>query len=64
VTERRYPISPGDKVRHIDGRSGVVEWIFPEHELSALPCARVRFKDGVTTLPLGFLQRVGSLEVD
>ena len=59
---RRYPISPADNVRHMDGRAGKVEDLC--RTADGLPGAMVRFGDKREICALGFLQRVGSLEVD
>lgn len=61
MSERRYPISAGDKVRHMDGRAGVVQRLAA---VAGLPGAVVAFKMGDEAIPLGFLQKVGSLEID
>lgn len=58
---RRYPIAVGDTIRHIDGRSGVIEALV---EVGNLPGARVRFGDGTQDVPLGYLQWIGSAEIE
>lgn len=58
---RRYPIGAGDNVRHCDGRSGKVEAC--GFYIDGLPAALVRFPNGRERVVLGYLERVGSLEV-
>lgn len=58
---RRYPISVGDRVQHMDEREGVVVRLIDRSEMSArLPGARVRWDTGSEEdVVEGFIHRIG-----
>lgn len=62
ITLRRKPISAGDNVRHTDGRGGIVEELC--RTADGLPGAVVRFGDKRQIWALGYLEKVGSLDVE